>query len=420
MKDPSAPADTRLLSVSSDAPDLLEDPVRLHAVRRLRLLNAPSSASFDRLASLTRRALSARLGLVSLVEADRAFLLASDGLPPRLAANRLLPAAVTFEQDVVRLGAPRLVEDTAGLSSQAARALEQRGCSSYCGVPLATADQVVVGVLAVADTGPRHWTAADVDVLRDLAASVMTEIELYARHHRDVGYRDELETLVQERTATLEQLNVRLRRSEHALRASREHAIQRLSRAIELRNDETGWHVDRMARYAAMLGARAGLPDERCELLRLASPLHDIGKIAIPDEVLLKRGPFTPRERMIMERHAELGFRMLSGPGEEVLELAATLAHTHHERMDGRGYPRGLRGERIPLEGRIAAIADVFDALTSHRPYREALSVDAAVGAMLAERGRHLDAELLDLFLGALPEVLSIASRYAEPRLRAG
>jgi response regulator RpfG family c-di-GMP phosphodiesterase len=406
--------------VSSVAPDLLEDPVRLGAVRRLRLLNAPSTGSFDRLARLTRHALSARLGVVALVEADRAFLLASDGLPARFAANRLLPARITFDQDVVRRGAPRLVEDTAVLDSDAARALEQRGCSAYCGVPLVTTDQIVVGVLSVADAGPRRWNAADVDVLQDLAASVMTEIELHARHHREVGYRDELESLVQERTALLEQLNVRLRRSEQALRLSREHAIHRLSRAIELRNDETGWHVDRMARYAALLGARAGLSEERCELLRLASPLHDIGKIAIPDDVLLKRGPFTARERLIMQRHAELGFRMLSGPGEEILELAATLAHTHHERMDGRGYPRGLRGERIPLEGRIAAIADVFDALTSDRPYRDALSVDAAVETMLAERGTHLDADLLDRFLEALPDVLFIASRYAEPGLRAG
>jgi HD-GYP domain-containing protein (c-di-GMP phosphodiesterase class II) len=405
MKESGARADTPVLYVSFVAPDLLEDPVRLGAVRRLRLLNAPSTPSFDRLASLARRAFSARLGSLSLVEADRAFLLASDGLPARLASeDRLVPAAITFAQDVVRRGAPRIVDDTRTIDSEAARSLERRGCTAYCGVPLATADQVVVGVLAVADAGPRQWKAADLDVLRDLAASVMTEIELHARQHREVGYRDELEILVQERTALLEQLHVRLRRSEQALRASREHAIQRLSRAIELRNDETGWHVDRMARSAAALGARAGLPAERCELLRLAAPLHDIGKIAIPDHVLLKQGRFTARERTIMQGHAELGHRMLAGPGEEILELAATVAHTHHERVDGQGYPRRLRGAEIPVEGRIAAIADTFDALTSDRPYREALSVDAAVETMLAERGSHFDSDLLDLFLSSLPD----------------
>jgi putative two-component system response regulator len=197
---------------------------------------------------------------------------------------------------------------------------------------------------------------------------------------------------------------VRLRHSEQALRASREHAIQRLSRAIELRNDETGWHVDRMARSAATLGARAGLSAERCELLRLAAPLHDVGKIAIPDHVLLKQGRFTAGERTIMQRHAELGHRMLAGPGEEILELAATVAHTHHERVDGEGYPRRLRGEEIPLEGRIAAIADTFDALTSDRPYRDALTVDTACETMLAERGSHFDPDLLDLFLASLPD----------------
>jgi HD-GYP domain-containing protein (c-di-GMP phosphodiesterase class II) len=405
--------------VSFVAPDLLEDPVRLGAVRRLRLLNAPASPSFDRLASLARRVFSARLGLVTLLDCDRVFILAADGLPARLAEHRELPVSLTFDQDVVRRGSPRLVENTAELASEAAKALERRGCSSYCGVPLVTSDHLVVGVLAVADAGPRAWKATDLDMLRDLAASVMTEVELHARHRHEPGRHDELETLVRERTSMLEHLHVRLRRSEQALRVSREQAIKRLSRAIELRNDETGWHVDRMAQYSAMLAARAGLSGERCELLRLASPLHDIGKIAIPDDILLKRGPFSPRERGVMQRHAELGYRMLMGPGEEILELAAELAHTHHEWVDGHGYPRGLRGEQIPVEGRIAAIADVFDALTSDRPYRAALSVDQAASTMLSERGRHLDADLLDLFLASLDDVLMIASRYAEPGLRA-
>jgi HD-GYP domain-containing protein (c-di-GMP phosphodiesterase class II) len=404
--------------VSFVAPDLLEDPVRLGAVRRLRLLNAPASPGFDRLASLARRVLSARLGLVTLLDSDRVFIVAADGLPARLAEHRELPASLTFDQDVVRRGSPRLVENTGALSSEAAKALERRGCSSYCGVPLITSDQLVVGVLAVADA-PRAWKAADLDLLRDLAASVMTEIELHARQRHETARHDELETLVRERTSMLEHLHVRLRRSEQALRVSREQAIKRLSRAIELRNDETGWHIDRMAQYSAMLAARAGLSGERCEVLRLASPLHDIGKIAIPDSVLLKRGPFSVRERGVMEAHAELGYRMLMGPGESILELAATLARTHHEWVDGRGYPRGLRGEKIPVEGRIAAIADVFDALTSDRPYRTAMSVDQAVATMLSERGRHLDGDLLDLFLASLDDVLSIASRYAEPGLRA-
>src|SRR5581483_5519882 len=148
-----------------------------------------------------------------------------------------------------------------------------------------------------------------------------------------------------------------------------------------------------------LLAERLGLEPERCELIRAASALHDVGKIAIPDRILLKPGPLTAAERRDMERHAGIGHALLSGSSSELLEVAAVIALTHHERYDGRGYPRGLAGTEIPLEGRIASIADVYDALTSARVYRAALPAEQAIALLRAGRGTQFDPLVLDLFL---------------------
>jgi putative two-component system response regulator len=213
------------------------------------------------------------------------------------------------------------------------------------------------------------------------------ELELARR-----ATRDALERAVSERTAEL--------------RRSREETILRVSRVAEFRDEQTGRHSRRMSELCGGLAVRAGLDGDRCELLRIASPLHDVGKVGIPDGVLLKPGPLTASERRVMERHAEMGYRMLEGSGEELLDLAAEVALTHHERFDGRGYPRRRKGEEIPVAGRIAAVADVFDALTSERVYRPAFELDEALEVMAAGRETHFDPELLDLFLSSVEEPL--------------
>jgi putative two-component system response regulator len=220
--------------------------------------------------------------------------------------------------------------------------------------------------------------------------------------------RERLEQTVLQRTSALRETIAQLESSESELRRLREETIRRLSWAAEFRNQETGEHIVRMSLYCALLARLAGLDGESAERIRIASPMHDVGKIGIPDRILLKPGRLTDEERKVMEAHTEMGHRILAGSGVELLDLAARMALTHHERIDGTGYPGRLRGDEIPIEGRICAVADVFDALTSDRVYRKAFQPDEARLVMLEGRGTQFDADLLDLFFGAFDDVLTI------------
>jgi cyclic di-GMP phosphodiesterase len=194
------------------------------------------------------------------------------------------------------------------------------------------------------------------------------------------------------------------------LRSSRQETVERLARAIEMHDPATGRHIGRMATVTALLGGRIGLDAERVLLLRAAAPMHDVGKIATPDSVLHKQGELTESERRRMQDHTTVGFEILGAVNSEseLLRMAATIALTHHEWFDGSGYPRGLKGEAIPIEGRIAAVADVFDALLSNRPYRPAFPVEEAVEMIGSERGTHFDPEVVDALLGNLDEAVSL------------
>lgn len=192
------------------------------------------------------------------------------------------------------------------------------------------------------------------------------------------------------------------------LRLSRQETVESLSKAIELHDFSTGEHVDRMAKIASYLATRLGLDPERVDLLRVAAPMHDVGKIATSEEILRKPGRLTPEEREEMQRHTEVGHEILADSESELLRLAATIALTHHERYDGTGYPRGLRGEEIPLEGRITAVADVFDALLSDRCYRSALTADEAIEILKEGRGTQFDPQIVDHLVAGLDEVLAL------------
>jgi putative two-component system response regulator len=228
------------------------------------------------------------------------------------------------------------------------------------------------------------------------------------------GHREQLERTVLERTRALRDTIAQLEGAQTEQRRLQEEAIRRLSWAAEFRSHETGLHIARMSSYCAMLARLAGLAAPRVEQIRIASPMHDVGKIGIPDRILQKPGRLTPDERLVMEKHAEIGHAILAGSGVELLDLAALMALTHHERVDGTGYPNRLAGDAIPLEGRIAAVADVFDALTSDRVYRPAFEPSDALELMCKERGRQFDEGLLDLFVGSMDEVVEIRRAAAD------
>ena len=190
--------------------------------------------------------------------------------------------------------------------------------------------------------------------------------------------------------------------------------IQRLGRAAEFKDNETGLHVIRMSHYSRLLALAAGHGERFADELLNAAPMHDIGKIGIPDAILLKPGKLDADEWNIMRSHAEIGARIIGEDKSSLLQMAATIALSHHERWDGTGYPQGLQGEAIPLAARIVAIADVFDALTSKRPYKEAWSADKAFDLIASEAGKHFDPALAACFLGLRAELEAIRQRWQE------
>ena len=198
------------------------------------------------------------------------------------------------------------------------------------------------------------------------------------------------------------------------LRATRLEIVQRLGLAAEYKDNETGLHVIRMSHFSRILGIAAGLSEVEADDLLHAAPMHDVGKIGIPDRILQKPGPLDPDEWKIMQSHVTIGAEIIGEHDGGMLALAAQIALTHHEKYDGSGYPHGLRGEDIPLVGRIVAIADVFDALTSKRPYKRAWTEQEALDFLREQKGRHFDPALVDLFIEQMPAVRAVQERWAE------
>ncbi len=186
--------------------------------------------------------------------------------------------------------------------------------------------------------------------------------------------------------------------SEHAreIRKREKETLWRLAKAGEYRDETTGTHILRLAHMSRRVAERLALPPDECEAIELAAPMHDIGKIGIPDALLRKRGPLTADERRVMESHTLIGYEILKGSCSLYLQLGAQIALSHHERCDGGGYPHGLRGADIPIAARIVAVADVFDALTSNRPYKRAWSAEDAIAYMKEQRGKHFDSDCVD------------------------
>ena len=310
---------------------------------------------------------------------------------------------------------------TASRSCRLAQLIDEE---DYLPIVVLTADATLESRRAALQGGATDFITKPFDHVEALAR-VRNLLDARHLHVQLQRHNERLEDAVRERTADLRRAIDRLQLADHDLRLAQEETIHRLSLATDFRDDETSRHIERMSRYCAILAARAGKDARDCELLRLASKLHDIGKLGIPDAILRKPGRLTPEEFEIIKEHPKIGHQILHGSNSELARVGAMLAWTHHEKVDGTGYPRGLRGlrglrgEEIPLEGRIAAIADVIDALTTDRIYRGALSLDEAVSIMRDGRGTHFEANLLDLILGSLDPVLAAKDELADAHDRA-
>ncbi|MES0490686.1 MAG: HD domain-containing phosphohydrolase [Leptospirales bacterium] len=224
-------------------------------------------------------------------------------------------------------------------------------------------------------------------------ARVQTQIALYDQNRT-------LEEKVNQRTAELIQ--------------TRQEIIIRLGRAAEFKDNETGMHVIRMSHYSRIIAKAINLDEKEVDLIFNAAPMHDIGKIGVPDKVLLKPGKLDAGEWEIIKKHPEFGASIIGEHESELLKIAHLAALTHHEKWNGKGYPHGLIGDEIPLVGRVVAIADVFDALTTDRPYKDAWPIEKAVNLIKEESGQHFDPELSDAFLASLDEILVFKKKYAE------
>lgn len=271
--------------------------------------------------------------------------------------------------------------------------------------------------LNAVQAGANDFVTKPIDVT-ELQVRVNSLLKM--KHAQDANKRHqrELEETVQQRTSALrralEESAQHQRRAYEAFVA----AIDLLARLSEFHDEDTGAHLKRMSRYCALLARAVNLLPGQIETIRLASPLHDVGKVGIPDSILLKPGKFTPEEMEMMKEHTIIGERILSiaAPISELIAMGKTIAVSHHERWDGTGYPYGVADEKIPLEGRICAVADVFDALTSERPYKKAFSNEQAFAIIREGRGKHFDPKMVDAFLANVDGIVEIQQSEARSK----
>lgn len=266
-------------------------------------------------------------------------------------------------------------------------------------------------IILTAQLGHEHLIKALAAGVRDFIGKPFDRTELLMRVQNlldaQVAHR-----MLHDQKAVLEEM---VHARTEALNQTRLQVVRRLGRAAEYRDNETGLHIIRMSQISALLAKSLGWSDLDCELMLHASPMHDVGKIGIPDAILLKPGKFEPDEWEVMKTHASIGADILDDDNSDLLRLAREIALNHHEKWDGSGYPNGLSQANIPQSARIVAVADVFDALTSSRPYKKAWTVEDAVAFILDNGGMHFDPEVAAHFENCLPAVLAIRENYMEP-----
>ena len=289
---------------------------------------------------------------------------------------------------------------------EVARRLKSDDETKIIPIVMVTALQEVEDRVKALETGADDFLSKPVDKteLRARVASLL-KVKAYNDHMRN--YQKELEAEVAKRTQEL-------RETFEKIKAASLETIYRLTRAAEYKDEDTGAHILRMSNYSAIVARTMGLTEETVEIILYAAPMHDIGKIGIPDRILLKPAKLDPDEWVLMKQHTIMGGKILEGSDAGFIRLGEIVALTHHEKWDGTGYPKGLKGKEIPLVGRIVAIADVFDALTSKRPYKEPFSLEKSYGIIKEGRGTHFDPDVVDAFFASEGELLAIKEKFKD------
>ncbi len=289
---------------------------------------------------------------------------------------------------------------------EVARRLKGDAATRDIPVVMVTALKDVDSRVAALEAGADDFLNKPVD-RSELRARVASSIKVKAFHDQRRRYRQELEAEVAQKTE-------QLRLAFDELESASLEVITRLSLAAEYKDDDTGAHIQRMSRYSEAVARRMGLPEDKVAGIRHAAPMHDIGKIGIPDRILLKPGKLDADEWEIMRQHSAYGAEILNRSKHSLIQLGRAIALTHHEKWDGSGYPGGLVGTDIPIAGRIVAIGDVFDALTSRRPYKEPFSLEKSYAIIREGRGTHFDPEVVDAFFDVEGELLAIKDRFQD------
>ena len=268
--------------------------------------------------------------------------------------------------------------------------VRDRKSPRYLPILMLTADMSSEAKVRALSTGANDFLTKPFD-RTEVELRIRNLLEMRHLHVRLQSHNELLEVKVAERTSQLNAVKLEI--------------LDRLAMAAEFRDDQTGEHTHRVGRTCALVAAALGLSEQEIEAIRRAAPLHDVGKIGVPDSILLKPGSLTAVEREVMKRHTSIGAKLLSGSDWETLKLAETIAATHHERWDGSGYGSRLSGDAIPLSARIVTVADVFDALTHDRPYKNAWPVEAAIDEITSQRGKQFDPQVVDAFLSVHEKV---------------
>lgn len=267
--------------------------------------------------------------------------------------------------------------------------------------------------LRAVEAGANDFIAKPVE-MTELQVRTDSLLKMKAAQDEIKRHRLDLEQRVDERTQELQNAFDEIADAQRNTIEAHLDTIRRLVLAAEYKDEDTAAHIQRMSLYSVLLAERLGLPTDEVELLRHASPMHDVGKIGVPDYILLKPGRLTDGEMTIMRQHTLMGVRILQGSPSMLLQAGEVIALTHHEKWDGSGYPNGIAGEDIPRWGRICAVADVFDALTSDRVYRKAMPKEKALAIMRDGRGSHFEPMLVDLFFSQLDDMVEIQQTYQD------